>query len=403
MKKICFMMPTVFNIGGEQRVVSVLCNELKKRGYDTSLLLFDNRFDEDFNLYNLNKEISINYVSGYTNFYKRLCRKIRNYNSRYGFLKKLPDVNKMLIKSSFPIKNVIKQIDKINPNIIIGVAGEFNLLCSILKEYFPNIKMIAWQHSSFDAYFNTKGRRHYNEKDLFCKMMSNVDKYVVLTKTDMQKMMEQLNFRSTYIYNIKSFNCGKKADLNNHQFISVGRFDKVKGFDLLIEAFDIFNKNNPDNDWKLKIIGDGSEREDLEAIIKNYELENKIILPGYSKNIIEEYISSSIYVMTSRWEGFPMVLSECMEVELPIISFDIDVMKEFITNGENGILVKKYDTYLLAKAMEELSKNLELRKSIASEEKKKIEVLSSDNILKQWEKIFEEFDSNENRKVIKKY
>ena len=399
MKKVCFMMPTIFNIGGEQRVVSVLCNALNKRGYEVSVLLFDNRFEENYELYNLNKDINIKYVDGYQGFSRRLCRKVRNLNSKYGFLKKLNCINKFLVKRSFPFENVVSQLEKIKPDILIGVAGEFNLLACLLKDVFPEIKIIGWQHSSFDAYFNTKGRRHYNEKGFFVDMVKKLDKYIVLTKSDKQKMKETFNIDATCIYNIKSFNCMKKSNLLSHQFISVGRMDKVKGFDLLIEAYNEFYKNNPASDWKLVIIGDGDERECLEKLIKAYNLEKCVFLPGYSNNVIDYYLNSSIYIMSSRWEGFPMVLSECMELGLPIVSFDIDVMKEFISNGTDGILVEKGNIHDLANAMKKVSEDVKLRKFIAKNEAKKIKELSEDNILEQWEQIFKEFEGNENRKI----
>lgn len=399
MKKVCFMMPTIFNIGGEQRVVSVLCNALNKRGYEVSALLFDNRFEENYELYNLNKDINIKYVDGYQGFSRRLCRKVRNLNSKYGFLKKLNYINKFLVRHSFPFENVVSQLEKIKPDILIGVAGEFNLLAGLLKDVFPEIKIIGWQHSSFDAYFNTKGRRHYNEKGFFVDMVKKLDKYIVLTKSDKQKMKETFNIDATCIYNIKSFNCMKKSNLLSHQFISVGRMDKVKGFDLLIEAYNEFYKNNPASDWKLVIIGDGDERECLEKLIKAYNLEKCVFLPGYSNNVIDYYLNSSIYIMSSRWEGFPMVLSECMELGLPIVSFDIDVMKEFISNGNDGILVEKGNIHDLANAMKKVSEDVRLRKFIAKNEAKKIKELSEDNILEQWEQIFKEFEGNENRKI----
>ena len=399
MKKVCFMMPTIFNIGGEQRVVSVLCNVLNKRGYKVSALLFDNRFEENYELYNLNKDINIKYVDGYQGFSRRLCRKVRNLNSKYGFLKKLNYINKFLVRHSFPFENVVSQLEKIKPDILIGVAGEFNLLACLLKDVFPEIKIIGWQHSSFDAYFNTKGRRHYNEKGFFVDMVKKLDKYIVLTKSDKQKMKETFNIDATCIYNIKSFNCMKKSNLLSHQFISVGRMDKVKGFDLLIEAYNEFYKNNPASDWKLVIIGDGDERECLEKLIKAYNLEKRVFLPGYSNNVIGYYLNSSIYIMSSRWEGFPMVLSECMELGLPIVSFDIDVMKEFISNGNDGILVEKGNIHDLANAMKKVSEDVRLRKFIAKNEAKKIKELSEDNILEQWEQIFKEFEGNENRKI----
>ena len=387
MKKICFMLPTVFNIGGEQRVISSLSSALVERGYEVVLLLFTNKYEENFDLYDLNPQVEIVYVKGYQSFLCRLSRKFRNLNSNYGFLRYLPGVNKLLIKKSFPYTRVKQILKKINPDILIGVASDFNLLCALLAPDF-SCMTIATQHSCYDAYFNTKGRRHYYEKKLFRKLMQNINYYVVLTDHDKEKIEKDLQMLATRIYNIQSFVSDKRADLSKKQMIAAGRFDKVKGFDLLIAAFNIFYQKN--QDWKLKIFGDGKERNNLMTQIEKYGLEDVIELPGYSTNLIQHFCESSIYILSSRWEGFPMVLGECMEVGLPIISFDIDVMQEFITSGKNGILVDKFDTTKLAFAMDQLANDLDLRERISEAGRIKVKELSKEKIVDEWEKLFRE-------------
>ena len=390
MKKIMFLMPTVFTIGGEQRVVSQLSNLLVDYGYEVELLLFNDRIKENYKLFNLSKKICIKYIKGNSKIFYRFCRKIRNLNSKYGFLSNFNFLNKFFIKNSFPFRSIKQIISTDKPDVIVGVASDFNLLCSLLKPYFKNTKFIGWQHSCYSAYFLTKGRRHFHEKELVKELFQNLDKYVVLTKNDQYCLKEYMNIDSTCIYNVKGFSSNIKSNLDSHYFLSAGRFDYVKGYDMLIDSFNIFISKNKNTDWKLILTGDGEEKNNLVAKVKAYNLGDKVIFTGFKNDMIDIYSKCSIYVMSSRWEGFPMALGECFEMQLPIISFDIDVMKEFIDNYENGILVEKNSINKLADAMTELSNNIELRKKIAIGEKKKIQELNGENIIKKWVKLIEE-------------
>lgn len=384
MKKIVFLMPTVFTHGGEQRTVTNLCNSLITNGYQVSLILFDKTCKIDYSLYNLSQNVDIYFTNNYNSFSKRLCRKLRNINSRVGFLKYLNFINRALMKNSFPISEVLKIINNISPDYVIGVASDFNILCYFLKKKINNVKFIGWQHSCFKAYFETKGRRHYYEKKLAIKMYRFLDEYIVLTKNDKRLLKEHFDFDSKYIYNMKSFSSSIKSDLRKHSIISAGRMDYIKGFDLLLDAFYLFNKSNPNNDWKLDIFGDGEEKEKLIDKIRYYNLDDKVFLHPFTNNIIEEYKKHSIYIMPSRWEGFPLTIGECFEMNLPMICFDIDVVKEFIINNIDGIIVKSFDTKKLSNAITILSSNYNLRKKISTNEGKKVEVLNEKNVVKKW-------------------
>lgn len=105
---------------------------------------------------------------------------------------------------------------------------------------------------------------------------------------------------------------------------------------MLIESFSIFNTVYPD--WELYIFGEGPDRKKLEKKIKKYNLEKKIFLPGKSTNMSEEYMKSSIYLMSSLWEGWGMVVTEAMQRGLPILSTDLPSIEEIFGNCECGII-----------------------------------------------------------------
>ncbi|MFR2767087.1 MAG: glycosyltransferase [Thomasclavelia sp.] len=101
--------------------------------------------------------------------------------------------------------------------------------------------------------------------------------------------------------------------------LSVGRLTSQKGFDLLLEVAKIIFNN--ETDWKWLIVGEGEERENLEKKIKQYNLEKKVMLVGNKTNIDDFYNKSSIFVLTSRFEGFGLVITEAKAHHLPCVSF----------------------------------------------------------------------------------
>lgn len=106
----------------------------------------------------------------------------------------------------------------------------------------------------------------------------------------------------------------------------------VKGYDLLIQAFSIFAQKN--KDWTLTIVGEGKEKNKILKLVKKLKLEDRVKIDKFTKNIKKYMLNSSIYLLTSRWEGMPMTVLEAYEMGLPVISFDIDAMKELTNDTE---------------------------------------------------------------------
>ena len=128
----------------------------------------------------------------------------------------------------------------------------------------------------------------------------------------------------------------------------MGRFSpKHKGFDLLIEAFALFAKKN--QEWILDIVGEGPEKEQLAQMITENDLETRIQLHPFTNEIQTFYSSSSIYVLSSRWEGMPLVLVEAMSHGLPIIASDIPTCQEVL--GDFGLFFKNGDIQELAQRL----------------------------------------------------
>ncbi len=140
----------------------------------------------------------------------------------------------------------------------------------------------------------------------------------------------------------------------------------------------------------MEIYGNGTEKEKLQEKINNLGLEKSFLLKGVTENIKEKYLASSIYVMSSRYEGMPMVLLEAMAHGLPIVSFECPCgPKDIIKDNEDGYLVSFGNVEQMAKKIEELIINKEKRKFFGKNARKNVERFSQDKIMEKWKKLFE--------------
>ena len=149
-------------------------------------------------------------------------------------------------------------------------------------------------------------------------------------------------------------------------------------------------KNGRYSGWKLDIFGQGEWKDMLTEMIVKMGLEGSVRLMGTTHDIRKEYLGSSMLVMSSNYEGFPMVMIEAMACGLPVVSFDFKCgPKDIINDRENGILVMNGDIQGLADAMMRLMKDCDLRKRMSAEARKVVDRYSEDTVMKQWTDLFE--------------
>ena len=171
--------------------------------------------------------------------------------------------------------------------------------------------------------------------------------------------------------------------------LAVGRLDYQKGFDRLVEAWRMIQETGKFNDWRLDIFGRGEWHDMLQSMIDGYGLGSSMRLNVPVKDIRNEYLHSSMLVMSSNYEGFPMVMVEAMSCGLPVVSFDFKCgPKDIIRDGENGILVSNGDIRGLAGAMMELMSDLERRKSMSAEARKVVDTYSESTVMQKWTRLF---------------
>ena len=156
----------------------------------------------------------------------------------------------------------------------------------------------------------------------------------------------------------------------------------------------MFSKNN--SEWNLYIVGEGEDRKKYQDIINKYNLNKRIFLTGQVIDVPKYYLNSSIYVMTSSWEGWGMVVTEAMAYGLPIISYDIPSSREIFGKSNCGILIEKNNVSQLASAMNYLANNELKIKEMSKESLSQVKKFDIEKIGKQWIKLIFKGDINEN-------
>ena len=387
--KIGFLMKSPFYFGGEQRVVSVIASALAKDGYDVSILY--TAFDKPVNreLYNLDEKVKLHQVKGKTKKYslKRIFYKgLKKINNNTKIFSKFPQLLEKIYyqRDKKFLENLCEIINENDFDIVIGSSGFFSATLAILKEKL-NCKVYGWQHNCYEAYFKTKNRYYWHQDSVFEKYLNKLDKYIVLTNYDKNNMKKFFNIECQVINNPRSFTSEEKSKLENKTFLSLGRLEEAKGYDLLMESFKIFADKN--KEWNLNIVGDGSKKEFLTQKILEYSLRDRVTLYPFTKNVKEKMKEASVFLLPSRWEGFGLVILEAFEMGLPVIAYELGPVQEIIDNNKNGYLIEKFDVNKYANAMLDIANNKDKLLKFSSDAIIHSEKYSIENILKEWKKI----------------
>ena len=389
-KRVCFVVDSIFTIGGVQRVTAVIAKELAK-DYDVTIITFDREEEADRRLYGL-EEADINFVF-YS--YPQLNRIKDVVNKAYSYLYKnhLPQnkiTSDIYAYTSFPYemrKSLTKVLRQGHYDTIVAVHAPLASRLATLRPSLPQTQLVGWIHNSFEALFGETS--HYigpNRKRHYVYQFRKLNHTVLLCKHD-RKSYSQYDsaLKPTVIYNPLTLKPGDESAGTSKRFLAVGRFaPKHKGFDLLIEAFHLFAQTN--SDWHLDIVGEGTEQELYESLIKKYQLEDRITIHPFTSDIQSYYSQAHVYVLSSRWEGFGLVLVEAMSHGLPVVSSDLPTSQEIM--GDFGLYFKTGDANSLAQQLEAATRiDWDRKSQEAMEIAKRFEV---NHIVDQWKRLIEE-------------
>lgn len=212
------------------------------------------------------------------------------------------------------------------------------------------------------------------------------DKFVVLTCEDKGYWGNLPNIE--VIPNAARLMGHTYSDVTRHRVIAVGRLDYQKGFDRLIQAWQIVQQRNF-ADWRLDIFGQGEWHDKLQTMIMDLGLTETAYINKPTNQIEKEYANSSLIVMTSNYEGFGMVLVEAMACGVPAVAFDCKCgPKDIIRHGENGLLVPNGDIEGLADAMIEIMEDDAYRKMLSANARKVVDTYSESVVMDKWIHLF---------------
>lgn len=365
MKKIFFVIQSL-SCGGAERVVSILANEFSRREYKVYVVCF---YDETKDFYKLNdKVIKINLN---LNESKGILSKIVSNIKRILKLRKLikkekPDItvsfmevpSVILILSSFLLGNKVVVSERTNPE-----KHKIDIVVFLLRKYlyrFVSAVVVL-----------TEGAKNWFEKHTFSKNVAVIPNPVLVSDSDItenDKLLDEIK---------KS---GKRI------ILSVGRLSYEKGQDIMLRAYSKISDKV--KDWVIVFVGDGPFKDELKKLVSEYNIKEKVYFAGRKENVGIWYKNSDIFVLSSRYEGFPNALIEAMAYGCACVSLNCKFgPSDIIVDVFNGILVDG-DVNELANALLRLINDEDLRKKISENAVEIKNKYSVDNIVKKWEDLF---------------
>lgn len=217
------------------------------------------------------------------------------------------------------------------------------------------------------------------------KLVGQLDALVLLTQHDADSWSGLT--RTVVIPNSLPFFPEKPSTCNQKQVIFVGRLNEQKGLEYLVKTWEHVHQKH--KDWILQIYGDGDQRDLLHRLIREAKMEDTVILNQPTRQIMDRYLESSIFLLTSRFEGFGMVLIEAMACGVPVVSFDCPWgPADIIKNGEDGFLVGYLNTIEAAEKVVQLIESPELRKEMGIRARENVQRYSRNTVMKQWIDLF---------------
>lgn len=275
-------------------------------------------------------------------------------------------------------------------DVVIDIDGILDMYSLPLKRK-TGVKVVSWEHFNYlqnpDVPYRKLTRRW---------AARSADAIVTLTETDKKLYETNLTLRCPVIAIPNPMQAPEgpvSYDVDSKLILSSGRLAYQKGFDLLV---DVAAKVLPDHpDWQWKILGEGEDRPSLEQKIHDAHLDGRLTLEGRVDDVDAYYRRSAMFVMTSRFEGLPMVLLEAKAHRLPLVSFDCPTgPAEIVEDGINGALVLLEDIDAMAKAINELIDDCAKRVKYSSMSENNAQRYDMTTILNDWLSLLQAFDSN---------
>ena len=374
--KIVYCTPALYMAGGVERVLTLKANYFAEQlGYDITIILTEGSNIPLF--YPLSDKVKVvNLDLGFEELWH--C----------SFLKKVY----LYLKKQRQFKQKLREeLMRIKPDITVSLLRrEINFITGIKD----GSKKIGELHINRANYRNFDARESNFIKSLFSKFwmrnlvgkLQQLDKLVVLTDKDKASWVELSNVVA--IPDPLSFHPSSRSELSHKRVIAVGRYSYEKGYDMLLSAWKKVAQEC--TGWRLDIFGDG-DKSSLEQLIESLNIDrNTCALHGRTADIEKEYVDSSLFVCSSRFEGFGMVIVEAMACGLPVVSFDCPWGPgSIISDGDDGVLVENANVDALADKIIQVLNSEGYMQKLARNAIDKSNKYKLESIALMWKSLFE--------------
>ncbi|AZA78927.1 glycosyltransferase family 4 protein [Chryseobacterium sp. G0186] len=373
-KKILFVYYQNIKIGGVAKVLTNLTSHLADRGYSVEILFLMAPHDD---FYTVNPKIKKHYIDSFADKYSQFAIRIRE---KYSSAPKIHTAYSYLYDwGSYRVFREWMKENHQHYHTIVTCWYKLATMLSFDKEISK--KTIAWEHSSFRVggiIYDTMFRKNYQKlKSIVSINKPSVEYYEKLNTTSFipnisDEIYEDLTFTS--------------HDQKENIISFAGRLDKTKN---AIELVKIFKDTPKPSDWKLQIIGDGPEKNNIAAYIKSNHLENSVFLlgPKTPKEVSQLLKKSKIFIFTSLSEAFGLVLVEAMFCSNAIISYDCEFGPSDIINEKNGFLIPLHNRKMFAEKLELLIHDEELLHNLMKSSFEESKKWRKEAILEEWDKL----------------
>lgn len=361
--------------GGAERATANLANHWASNGWQVTIVTLARQESDFYRLHPGVRRISLG-VAGES---KDVCRAAWNNLRR--------------------VRAVRAALRSTSPQVAVGMMTTANVLLAIAARGIRGLICIGSERSHppmmpLDRLWHVLRQHSYGQLDAVVALTTEGAEWL-RTHTNSKRVVVIPNGipwplpRQSPVLSVDRFVAGDRRLL-----LAVGRLDRVKGFDMLISAFSRIAHDHPC--WDLVILGEGPLRGVLEAQILNLGLTERVLLPGRAGNVGDWYDRADLYVLSSRFEGFPNTLVEAMASGLPAVSFDCDTgPRDIVRHGLDGLLVSPEDLSGLATALGRLMRDDELRTGYSARAIEARERFSLGRIAAMWEQLFEDLQNPE--------
>lgn len=376
--KIVYCLAGLFNSGGMERVITIKANYLARIGHEVTIITTEQKNRMPF--FSLHEAIKVIDLG-------------INYSDDTGkniFIKALNFLRRKYLHK----KHLVEYLLSSSSDIVISTFGTE---ASFLYRIHDGSKKVLEIH--FSKYF----RYQYDRKGLWrlvdicrsrqdAQLITRYDKFVVLTHEDKSYWGDFPNIE--VIPNFLSSIPDVKSELKNKVCLAVGRLSYQKGFDRLIRAWKIVHGKFPE--WQLQIYGSGELYDDLQNMITESGLTECVQINSPTSQIGLIYQKASVFLLTSHYEGLPMVLLEAFSYGIPVVSFACKCgPKDVIKDGVNGFLVTEGDIQSFVDKVSAVLGDENLRKQMGSVAFQSALDYTESKIMSKWLQLFESLEYNE--------